>query len=287
MSQLQIDPLHEDFGARITGVDLTAKLSAVLIQEIADALDEYSFVCFPDQDMNDDAQLALTMSLGAPEPNHIKFGSTGEIEYIGTVGNVVDDKTKRGNDDPHTQHQKGNNMWHTDSSFRLVPSKFSINHAYEVPGEGGATQYVSTRVAYEDLPAERKSEIDPLLVLHDYVFSRSQVAPVNPNHAASLPPVEHKLVRTNPCNGRKNFYVGSHARSIVGWHGVQGRALIDELADLATRPERIYAHQWQVGDTVIWDNRCILHRGVGYDADKWRRKMRQSRVEGAGPTIDE
>jgi len=156
-----------------------------------------------------------------------------------------------------------------------------------VPGEGGVTEYVSQRAAYAALPESMQATIDPLRVLHDYVFSRSQVAPVDPNHAASLPPIEHRLVRTNPKNGSKNYYVGSHARSIVDFSGIDGRKLIDELVERATAPEQIYAHQWQVGDTVIWDNRCVLHRGLGYDADRWRRLMRQTRVSGGGPTLTE
>lgn len=287
MTDIRFEPLHADFAARVTGIDLSAPLTAEIVDAIADGMDEYSFLCFPDQDMTDDAQLALTRALGSPEPNHIKYGATGIIDYFGTVGNVVDATTKRGNDDPQVKHQTGNNLWHSDSSFREIPAKFSINHAYEVPGEGGATQYVSTRAAFERLSEEMQGTMEPLQVLHDYVFSRSQVARVDPNHAASLPPVPHRLVRTNPRNGRKNHYVGSHARSIIGWHGVESRKLIDNLLEEATRPEFIYAHQWNEGDTVIWDNRCTLHRGVGYDADKWRRRMRQTRVEGLCSTLDE
>jgi alpha-ketoglutarate-dependent 2,4-dichlorophenoxyacetate dioxygenase len=163
----------------------------------------------------------------------------------------------------------------------------SINHAYEVPGEGGKTEFVSQRAAYAWLPEAMKSKIDPLVCLHDYVFSRSKVAPVDPNHAASLPPVEQRLVRANPGNGLKNYYVGSHARSIVGWSGIESRKLLDELLGQATRSQDVYAHRWQAGDTVIWDNRCLLHRGAGYDADRWRRRMRQTRVAGLGPTLEE
>lgn len=287
MTQLRFEPLHADFGATVTGIDLSDELSADTIKAIDAAMDEYSLLYFPDQDMNDDAQLALTRALGEPEPNHTKYGATGVIDYFGTIGNVIDDKRKRGNDDPQTRHLTGNNLWHTDSSFRLVPAKFSINHAYEVPGEGGETQYVSTRAAYARLPGDMQATIDPLHVLHDYVFSRSKVAPVDPNHAASLLPVVHKLVRTNPNNGRKNFYTGSHARGIVGWHGVQARELIDGLLEGATQPQYVYTHCWKAGDTVMWDNRCLLHRGAGYDADRWRRNMRQTRVEGSGPTLEE
>ena len=287
MGQLSFEPLHDDFGARVTGVDLATALSDEVITEIRNSIDTYSFLCFPDQRMTDDAQLAFTTHLGEPEPEHVTFGKTGEIEYFGSVGNVIDAHTKKGNADVETRYQIGNEMWHSDSSFRLVPSFVSITHAYEVPGEGGATQFVSQRAAYARLPAAMQTTLDSLHVLHDYVFSRAKVAPVDPNHAASLPPIEHKLVRTNPGNGLKNYYVGSHARSITGWSGVESRKLIDDLLERATRAQDIYAHQWQVGDTVIWDNRCLLHKGAGYDADRWRRFMRQTRVTGVGPTLQE
>ena len=281
------EPLHADFGARVTGVDLTSPLSDDEIAELHQAVDRYSVLHFPDQAMSDDAQIALTRQLGEPEENHVVFGRTGEVQYVGTIGNVIDAETKRDDDDPHTRSQKGNNLWHSDSSFRQVPSYVSILHAYEVPGEGGETEFVSQRAAYKRLSDERKTEINDLHVLHDYVFSRTKVAPVHDNHAASLPPIEHKLVRTNPTTGDKNFYVGSHARSIIGWSGIDSRSLIDELNEEATRPEAVYSHRFSEGDTLFWDNRCVLHRGAGYDANRWRRYMRQTRVRGAGPTLDE
>lgn len=287
MSKFSFEPLHNDFGARVSGVDLTTRLGEDAIAEIRDAIDTWSLLCFPEQNMTDDAQLAFTQLLGEPEAEHVTFGSTGKTVYFGSVGNVISENTKKGSADLHTRYQTGNEMWHSDSSFRLVPSFVSITHAYEVPGEGGATEFASMRAAYARLSADRQATIDPLHVIHDYVFSRSKIAPVNPNHAASLPPIEHKLVRTNPRNGLKNYYVGSHARSIVGWSGIDSRKLLDDLLEAATRPEDVYSHQWQVGDTVIWDNRCLLHQGAGYDADRWRRLMRQTRVAGPGPTLEE
>ena len=282
----EYERLHADFGARINGVDLASELSADEIIELRAAIDEYSVLHFPGQAMSDEAQLALTRQLGEPEESHGVFGRTGEIEYIGTIGNVVDGETKRDEADPQTLSQKGNNLWHSDSSFRQVPSFVSILHAYEVPGEGGETEFVSQRAAYGRLDDDVKTQIDDLHVLHDYVFSRTKVAPVHDNHAASLPPIEHKLVRSNPNTGVKNFYVGSHARSIIGWSGINSRRLIDQLNEEATVPEAQYSHRFSDGDTVFWDNRCVLHRGAGYDADRWRRFMRQSRVRGAGRTLD-
>jgi alpha-ketoglutarate-dependent 2,4-dichlorophenoxyacetate dioxygenase len=288
MPELRFEPLHPDFGARVLGLDLTGPLSETDVAAIHAAVDEYQLLCFPDQAMSDAAHLALTRRLGEPEAEHVTLGATGEVVYFGTVGNVLDDGTKNPNAAAHTKYQKGNELWHSDSSFRAVPSYVSILHAYEVPDEGGATEFVSERAAYDRLSDAEKARFDSLLVLHDYVFSRSPIAPVNPNHAASLPPPLHPLVRRNPANGRRNLYIGSHARSVhepdgTPWRGIDSRALLDDLVARATRPQDVYAHPWKAGDTVIWDNRCTLHRGAGYDADKYRRRMRQTRVVGTVP----
>lgn len=289
MPILTIEKLHPDFGARITGVDMREPLNPDTLEEVRAAIDTYSFVCFPDQAMDDDRQLAFTRQLGEPEPNHVILGQEGRVVYFGTIGNVLDDGSKLGNDHKRTKFQTGNNMWHSDSSFRDVPSKFSVMCAYEVPAEGGLTRFVSQRAAYARLPGTMKEKIDPLHAVHDYVFSRSKVGPdaVTPSHAASLPPVEQKLVRRNPRTGDKNYFVGSHAKEIAGWGFAESRALLDDLLAQATADAHVYAHAWRPGDLVIWDNRCLLHRGSGYDADKYRRRMRQTRVSGEGSTLDE
>ena len=280
MNTLEHEPLHADFGARVFGVNLPKPIDADVLEEINEAIDTYSFLCFPGQSMTDEELLAFTRALGEPETEHVTLGRTGRSVYFGTIGNVDDQGTQKGNTHPDTHYQTGNNLWHSDSSFRETPSFVTITHAHEVPGEGGATEFVSARAAHAGLPGQLQEEIAPLKVVHDYVFSRSKVAPVDPNHAASLPPVTHRLVRQNPRNGLKNIYVGSHARSIVGYGGVESRRLIDDLMERTTQPENIYAHQWQAGDLVIWDNRCLLHRGTPYDADRWRRRLRQTRVVG-------
>lgn len=289
MATLHIEKIHPDFGARITGVDMREPVDEAVMEEIRAAADDYSFLLFPDQDMDDDRQLAFTRRLGEPEPNHVVQGQEGRIVYFGTIGNVLDDGTKLGNDHKRTKFQTGNNLWHSDSSFRKVPSRFSIMCAYEVPDEGGRTEFVSERAAYERLPDAMKEKIDPLVAVHDYVFSRSKVGPdaVTPSHAASLPPVPQKLVRTNPRTGAKNFFIGSHAKEIAGWEFEESRALIEDLEARATEADHVYAHAWQPGDLVVWDNRCLLHRGSGYDADKYRRRMRQTRVAGTCSTLEE
>ena len=283
------EPLHSDFGARVTGLDLGDGLSASAVSEIERAIDDFSFLWFPEQSVSDDMQLAFTKLLGEPEPSHVKLGQEGVIEYFITIGNVQDDGSVFGNDHPKTRFSTGNNMWHSDSSFREVPTYVSIMCAYEVPDEGGMTQFVSQRAAYNRLTEKTQVDIDPLIAIHDYVFSRSKVGDdaVTPSHANSLPPVRQKLVRKNSATGERNFYVGSHAREIEGWGFAESRDLLDDLLARTTEREHIYEHTWSPGDLVIWDNRCLLHRGSGYDADKYRRRMRQTRVQGAGSTLQE
>ncbi|MBC8240833.1 MAG: TauD/TfdA family dioxygenase [Alphaproteobacteria bacterium] len=289
MAVLSIEPLHEDFGARVRGIDPRQPLASEVVTEIKAAIDNYSFLCFPGQQMDDEKQLAFTKSLGEPEESHVALGQTGLINYFGTIGNVQPDGGKLGNDHKTTIFLTGNNMWHSDSSFREVPSRLSIMCVYEVPAVGGATEFASARAAYRRLDGAMQERIAPLVAIHDYVYSRSKVAPdaVTPSHAASLPPVRQKLVRTNPGTGAKNYYIGSHVKAIEGWSDSDSRQLIDDLQERATKPEHVYSHAWQPGDLVIWDNRCLIHRGRGYDADRYRRYMRQTRVRGDGPTLRE
>jgi alpha-ketoglutarate-dependent 2,4-dichlorophenoxyacetate dioxygenase len=278
--EFNVEPLHADFGARLRGLNLSADLSDLQLRDIHHAIDTYSFLCFPNQTLSDDNQLALTSRLGVAEVEHVTLGSTGRTSYFGSVGNINDEGIQQGNQHRDTRYQSGNHLWHSDSSFRYQPSYVSIMYPYEVPGEGGATEFVSQRAAYQRLGKVEQSTYQEMTVIHDYVFSRTQTAPVNFCHAASLPPVKHPLIRANPTNQLKNLYIGSHARSIVGLDGIESRRVIDQLLDNTTRPQDILSHNWQVGEVVIWDNRCVLHRGTGYDADRWRRHMRQTRVVG-------
>ena len=289
MAMLMKERLHDDFGAQVTGFDLSSDLTDDEVEAILEAIDEFSLLVFPRQSLEDEAHLAFTRNLGKPEENHARLGRDGVVDYFGTIGNVQADGLVLGNQDKLTKSLTGNNMWHSDSSFRRVPSFVSIMNVFEVPDEGGHTQFVSSRAAYDRLDADTRKTIDPLVVVHDYVYSRSKVAPdaVTPSHAASLPPIPQKLVRKNPRTGARNYYVGSHAKEIEGWSHGESRQLLDDLLDRATRPEHIYTKEWKTGELVIWDNRCLLHRGMGYDADRYRRRMRQTRVAGTSPTLQE
>jgi len=288
MASLDIEPLHPELGARIRGLNLRKDLQGERLEAVREAVDTYSFLLFEDQSFDDAAQLELTRAFGEPEPSHVARGE-GKLEYFGTIGNVQADGTVLGNSHKKTIFLTGNNMWHTDASFKATPAFLSIMCAYETPAEGGETLFVSTRRAYERLAENRKGEVDPLIVIHDYVYSRSKVAPdaVSPELAATLPPVRQRLVRRNPRNGEKNLFIGSHAKAIEGWSDARSRALLDGLVEAATAEPHVYTHRWQPGQVVFWDNRCLIHRGAGYDADRFRRYMRQTRIRGSGPTLTE
>ena len=286
---LELRPLHADFGAEVLGVDLARPIGEEVFAEVAHAVEQYSVVLFRDQDLDDESQLAFSRRFGELEYGHVAYGNEGRIEYVGRIGNVDRAGRRMRADHRRVVFSTGNEMWHSDSSFKKIPARFSISYAYEVTPEGGELEFVSTRPAYARLPSELKEEIDDLVVIHDYVYSRSKVGEgvVSDSLAATLPPVPQRMVRTNPVTGEKNYYVGSHARSIVGWDDARARALIEDLIARATRPECRYVHRWQAGELIIWDNRCVLHRGRPYDADRYRRRMHQTRVAGFCSSLEE
>ena len=284
---LEFTGLHDDFGAGIAGADLGRGIGDDLFREIELAFNRYSVLVLRGQTLDDESQVEFSKRFGPLEIATPTYANTGEVTPIGRVSNVDADGNKLPADHTRVKYLTGNLMWHTDSSFKQTPALASLLSAREVPPEGGDTEFVSQRAAYARLPDDLKAKIDDLVVIHDFVFSRSKIGEdtVTPEHEKLVPPVEQRLVRTNPVTGEKNYFVGAHARSIVGWSDQDSRALIEDLIRRAVRPEDIYLHRWQPGDLVIWDNRCILHRGRPYDADKYRRVLHRTTVAGAGPSL--
>jgi alpha-ketoglutarate-dependent 2,4-dichlorophenoxyacetate dioxygenase len=185
-------------------------------------------------------------------------------------------------EDRRMVYQLANMLWHTDSSFKPVPSLCSLLSARIVPPEGGATEFASTRAAYPSLPDDLKQRIAGLTVVHDFSWSRDQVRPgfFTAEERAVYPPVRHPIVRTNPVNGRKSVFIGAHASYIEGWPIEQGRILLTQLLEHVTQPEFVYRHEWREGDLVIWDNRCALHRATPYDSTRYKRFMQRTTVGG-------
>ena len=284
---MNIDPIHPEFGARISGIALSQPLDETTFNLIDEAINRYSILLFEDQHMNDAAHLEFTRRFGQLEEEHVSYYSRGEVTYIGRVGNIDDEGNKVSV--RQVKASTGNEMWHSDSSFREIPAMYSMLCAYEVPNEAGETEFASARAAYQRLDQTTQRQIEDMIGIHDYIFSRTKVGEdaVTENQRTYMHPVRQRLVRQNPVTGERNVFVGSHVKEIEGMFAKEARALIDRLISEVTRPESVYRHRWQVGDFMIWDNRCVLHRGCGYDADKYRRRMHQTRVRGRGPSIAE
>jgi alpha-ketoglutarate-dependent 2,4-dichlorophenoxyacetate dioxygenase len=284
---MKIELLHPEFGARISGVDLCRPLDQSDFEQINAAINRYSFLLFENQQMNDDAHLEFTRRFGELEEEHVSYYSRGEVTYIGRVGNIDDDGNRVSA--RQIKASTGNEMWHSDSSFREIPAMYSMLAAYEVPDEAGETEFASGRAAYQRLNSATRQLIDDKVGIHDYIYSRTRIGEdaVNQSQRTYMHPVRQRLVRQNPVTGERNVFVGSHVKEIEGMPDAEAKPLIKRLIAEVTRPESIYRHRWQVGDFVIWDNRCLLHSGCGYDADKYRRRMHQTRVRGQAPSIAE
>ena len=286
---MNITPLHKEFGAQVHDVNLASDLNDELFKRLDETLNNHSVLLLRGQTLNDQSHLDLTARFGAPEEEHVSYYTSGTIRYTGVIGNIDADGNQLQNAARKVVSQTANNMWHSDSSFREIPSLHSLLYAYEVPEEGGDTEFVSARAAYQRLSQDEQQRIHNAVGIHDYIYSRTKVGEdaVSEGQRTYMRPVRQRLVRRNPHTGELNYYVGSHVRSIEGLADTEAAPLIKRLMDEATRAESVYRHQWQAGDLVIWDNRCVLHRGCGYDADRFRRRLHQTRVRGNGPTLAE
>jgi alpha-ketoglutarate-dependent 2,4-dichlorophenoxyacetate dioxygenase len=290
-SRVAVTPIHPCLGARVEGVDLTAPLDQATFQRIFDAFQEYSVLVFHDARLTDEQQMAFSHRFGPLERTINSIGQERRLHP-----NLVDlsNVDPRGEDrlmgwnDRRMLYQSGNQLWHTDSSFKPVPAMASLLSGREVPPVGGETEFVSMRHAYASLPEETTRRLEGKVAVHSILYSRSTIAKglFDPEQEREQPPVRQALVRANPVNGRKAIYIGSHAWYIEGMDYAESRRLLDELLAHTTRPECVYAHRWRQGDLVMWDNRCVLHRGRPWDAALHRRVMRRTTVAGEGPTAD-
>jgi alpha-ketoglutarate-dependent 2,4-dichlorophenoxyacetate dioxygenase len=269
------------FAARIDGADITRPLDEPTWAAIRAAFEEHSVLVFHDQPMDDDTQIAFSRRFGSLEVTRSINPSAGtpfarQSNLDIRTGEVIPP------DDRRMVYQLANMLWHSDSSFKAVPSLCSLLSARIVPPEGGATEFASTRAAYEALPEALGQRVETAIAVHDFSWSRDQVRPgfFTEKERAEFPPVRHPVVRTNPVNGRRSLLLGAHASHIVGMPVEEGRALLEELLDHVTQPRFRYRHEWKQGDLVIWDNRCILHRATPFDTTRHRRLMQRTTVSG-------
>jgi alpha-ketoglutarate-dependent 2,4-dichlorophenoxyacetate dioxygenase len=286
-----IKRLSPHFAAEVTGFDAGAYMSPALIDFIEDAMAEYAVVVLPGQDISDDQQIAFAAYFG---PRESASGSaSGDPsrknrlpKYLFDAGNLDFDGEILAADHPRRVMRAGDRLWHTDSSFNPMPTKWSMLSGRIVPPQGGNTEFADARAAYDALSDQMKARIEDLVAEHSIWHSREKggMTEFTLEHEQSLPPVMHKLVRTIPRSGRKTFMVGAHARRIIGMDAGAGAALIQELSDFATRDEFVYSHKWRTGDLVIWDNRCTLHRGRPFEDLKYKRDMRRTTIDEYAPS---
>ena len=272
---MDIVPLGPGFAAELRGVALADVASDDAVYAAARAaFEEHSVLVFRDQEVTDELQLAFSRRFGPPEVTKVGSQGTGShfviLSTIGPDGKVVPP------DHRLSLRNKANQLWHTDSSFKPMPALTSILSARVIPANGGETEYVSTRLAFERLDADLRKKLENSFAWHDYAHSRSQIAPdlASPEERAALPPQCWRMVWKNPVNGRGAVYLASHAYAVEGMEAASGKQLIDELMTFATAPGASYLHPWRKGDVVMWDNRATMHRGRPWPAHEARLMVR-------------
>jgi alpha-ketoglutarate-dependent 2,4-dichlorophenoxyacetate dioxygenase len=281
---LEIRQLHPLFAGEATGIDLRGLIDWTAIDEIAAALERHAVLVFREQMLDDEQQIAFSRLFGPLETQIGKIRKDRKQRLgkeLADISNLDENNNIRAASDRWRMMLLANELWHTDSSFKRIPAKFSLLSAREIPPDGGETEFADLRAAYEALDEKTRERIGPLFAEHSIFHSRSLVGytEFSDEERAALPPVRQPVVRFHSGSERRTLYLGSHASHIIGLPVEQGRALLDELTAFATQPRFVYQHRWRVGDLVIWDNRCTLHRARPFDGARYRRDMRRTTVE--------
>lgn len=284
-----IGKLHPLFMGEMSGVDLSQPLDDATFSAIETGLDEYAVLVFHGPKLTEEAQIELALRFGSLDfqTGILTTGIKRRInDRLVDISNLDESEAVLGRDSRRRMAALGNLLWHTDSSFKRISAKYSLLHAHMVTSEGGETQFVDTRAAYEALSAKMQTKIGTLIAEHSIFTSRAILGftDFSDEERQAMPPVHRSLVRDHPGSGRKALYLASHASHIVGWPVPDGRVLLRDLMEHATQPQFVYTHRWAVGDLVIWDNRCTMHRGRSYDASE-RRDLRRATVEDPDPVF--
>ena len=288
---ISIRPLNPFFAGEVSGVNLAQPLSAAEVAELEAGMDRYAVLVFRGQPLTDEQQMAFAMQFGPLENAH---GGNILIEVsdrrIRVGMNDVSNLDKQGRPLPPDSRQRlfnlGNMLWHSDSSFRAVPAKYSILSARLVNPRGGNTEFADMRAAWDALDDDTRAEIDGLVCEHSLMHSRGALGfPECTEEERRLwHPVRQSLVRTHPVTGRRSLYLSAHAGAIVGMETPAARILLRDLTEHATQPQFVHVHRWQLHDVVMWDNRQTMHRVRRYD-ERLPRDMRRTTVAGDAMTV--
>ena len=276
-------PLHPLFAAEVRGLDVTQPLTGAEVEALEQAMARYAVLVFRGRIVSEDQQAAFTRNFGSIDlgltlassaRRRLKNRDLIDLANVDVEDNVFDAG--------HVRNVSliANQMWHSDSSFKNPPARYSVLYAVDVPAKGGETEFADQRAAYDRLPDDLKAEIGDLVGEHWAFHSRDQLGGggYSAEGMARLPPVEWPLVRTVPESGRRTLFLGVHIREILGLPTAQARMLLMDLLEMATQRELVYRHVWRNHDLVMWDNRCTLHRGRRYDLSA-RRELRRCTTE--------
>jgi alpha-ketoglutarate-dependent 2,4-dichlorophenoxyacetate dioxygenase len=270
------------FFAEISGV----RLGNIAIDEFRRTMDRYAVCVIRNQEPVSDAEhVAFSRRLGPLLPMKMltmvgKSKSRFAHPEIIDIGNIDAEGRLLPEDDRRRAYNRGNLLWHTDASYDQARGVYSLLSCHSIPPGGADTELADMRLAYDALPRERQEEIDHLVVEHSVWYSRALAGMTDVSEAekATRPPARHRLVHTHPGSGRKVLYLASHASHVIGTPVDEGRALLRELIEFATRPGFVYRHKWRVGDLLVWDNQQTMHRGTPFDDTKYPRDMRRTTV---------
>ena len=287
---VEIRQVGDKFAGEVTGIDLTKPLSTESVSAIHDGMDEYAVLFFRGQPLTADEQLAFSKQLG--EIEHAIGTSLREDKdarlptTFADVSNLDRDERPFDINDRRRLFAIGNRLWHSDSSFKVIPAKYSILHAISIPSRGGNTEFAHMPSAYDALDEEIKGEIDDLICEHSQIFSRQQVGftELTKEEIERFEPVRQRLIRRHPKTGRKSLYLSSHAGRIDGLSVPDAKLLLLDLVNHATQKKFVYIHKWQMGDLVMWDNRQTMHRVRPFPVNE-PRDMRRTTIVGDGPTV--
>ena len=288
---MQIRQIGPGFVGEVSGIDLTRPLPAADIAAIHAGMDAHAVLIFHGQGFTDEQQLAFTQSLG-PLETAIGFNlrPAGDQRlaspHFADVSNLDKDGRIFKRDDRRWQFAIGNRLWHSDSSFKVIPAKYSLLHARALPSKGGNTEFADMRQAWESFDQETKDTCEPLICEHSQMYSRGKMGFTDFSEEEKLrfKPVLQRLVRVHPSTGRKSIYLSSHAGKILGWLEPEAKAFLMDLTEMATQREFTYSHKWAVGDLVVWDNQRTMHRARPFPANE-PRDVRRTTLMGDAPTV--
>src|ERR1041385_5999920 len=280
---VSIRQIHPVFVGEVSGVDLRRVLFRSDVATIEAGMDRYAVLVFHDQNITDEQQIAFSRNFGEIENsaggNVTKPDEKRLHPLMNDVSNLGEDHRPLARDDRRRLFNLGNQLWHSDSSFRAIPAKYSLLSGRITVEKGGNTEFADMRAAWDALDDETKRVAEDLVCEHSLIYSRGLLGftELSAEEQAMFAPVRQRLVRTHPVSGRKSLYLASHAGAIVGWPVPEARAFLRDLTEHATHPRFVYVHCWRQYDLVMWDNRQVMHRVRRFDENQIR-DMRRTTV---------